>query len=206
MHTEHTNNCKILWSKGLVHIIIGWQVVLDVLTMKVKNTLLSTQHRTVCSTVVAFFVLLLAFAHQKVITEKTICQSPMFSDRVLNFQKILFGAISGVCYLNFCKYIRGSFRLEGGDSFHSAERMSLFFCFLSAISGFLQFIEYFETTCEVWHAHTHTKTHNKPQHNSHVTFNNLHCNDRISTGSNRLFCNGSNGSYLFPWCFTWILF
>lgn len=121
---------------------------MGVLTMKVKKTLLSTQHRIVCSTAVAFFALLLAFAHQKVITEKTICQSPMFSDRVLNFQKILFGAISGVCYLYFCKYIRGSFRLEGGDSFHSAHRMNLFICFLSATSGFLQFIDYFETTCE----------------------------------------------------------
>ena len=74
----------------------------------------------------------------------------MFSERVLSFQKVLFGAMFGVTYLYSCRYFSGSFRLIGGDNFASANRTSLFISMISAVSGLIQYINYFDTTCEVF--------------------------------------------------------
>lgn len=114
----------------------------------IVKTLLSRQHKLIFLLAITVSIVLFAISYQMVVIDKSICQSSSFSDRVLSVQKFLFGGIFGVCYLYLCKYFSGSFVSEG-DNFASAYRTSLFISLISATSGLLQYMDVFETTCEV---------------------------------------------------------
>ena len=167
------------------------------------KTLLSKHYKSAIFLACTQIVFQFSILYQKVQIDKSICQSGNFSDDVLSVQKVLFGASSGVCYLYLCKYFGGSLRLYGGN-FVCAYRTSLFICCLSALSGFMQYIQIFETTCEVWCwidiFRIFLSKCIKITQTSCLSFN-LRFNQRISSGSNHLCFNGLNGLHLFLSCF-----
>ena len=115
--------------------------------MQVK-TVLSRHYKSAIFLVSTQIILQFSILYQQVCIDKTICQFGVFDEDVLSVQKVLFGASSGILYLFVCKYFGGSLKSYGGN-FVCAYRMSLFICFVSALSGFAQYIQIFETTCQV---------------------------------------------------------